>query len=40
MLGGSCQRIFDQPSEGVWASDHFGLTADLIPPRASSEPAP
>jgi endonuclease/exonuclease/phosphatase family metal-dependent hydrolase len=35
----SCQRIFDQPSEGVWASDHFGLIADLTPPPASGEPA-
>jgi endonuclease/exonuclease/phosphatase family metal-dependent hydrolase len=30
----SCQRIFDEPRGGVWASDHFGLVADLtIPTR-------
>lgn len=26
---GSCSRLFDQPVRGVWASDHFGVTADL-----------
>ena len=25
----ACARIFDQPSEGVWGSDHFGVVADL-----------
>lgn len=25
----NCQRIFDQPRDGGWASDHFGLAADL-----------
>jgi endonuclease/exonuclease/phosphatase family metal-dependent hydrolase len=25
----SCRRIFDRPVDGVWASDHFGVTADL-----------
>jgi endonuclease/exonuclease/phosphatase family metal-dependent hydrolase len=30
-----CERIFDQPHDGVWASDHFGVYADLeIPSRA------
>ena len=24
-----CARIFDQASEGVWGSDHFGVVADL-----------
>jgi endonuclease/exonuclease/phosphatase family metal-dependent hydrolase len=28
----SCLRIFDEPIEGVWASDHFGLVADLAVP--------
>jgi endonuclease/exonuclease/phosphatase family metal-dependent hydrolase len=28
---GSCQRLFDRPVDGVWASDHFGVTADLRP---------
>ena len=25
----SCERIFDEPVNGVWASDHFGVCADL-----------
>jgi endonuclease/exonuclease/phosphatase family metal-dependent hydrolase len=25
----TCERIFDEPINGVWASDHFGLVADL-----------
>ncbi len=29
----SCQRIFDEPMGGVWASDHFGLIADLAIPE-------
>ncbi|WP_107658584.1 endonuclease/exonuclease/phosphatase family protein [Nocardia suismassiliense] len=24
-----CRLIFDQPHDGVWASDHFGVLADL-----------
>jgi endonuclease/exonuclease/phosphatase family metal-dependent hydrolase len=33
----SCERIFDEPVDGVWASDHFGLVADLVlPPRNQS----
>lgn len=28
----SCERIFDKPVNGVWASDHYGLVADLAPP--------
>jgi endonuclease/exonuclease/phosphatase family metal-dependent hydrolase len=28
----SCERIFDRPLEGVWASDHFGLCVDLVVP--------
>ena len=32
-----CERAFDEPVEGVWASDHFGVVADLaVPP---SDPA-
>jgi endonuclease/exonuclease/phosphatase family metal-dependent hydrolase len=26
-----CARIFDQPRDGIWASDHFGVVADLAP---------
>ena len=32
----ACERIFDRPVEGVWASDHFGLVVDLAvspPPK-------
>ena len=29
----SCERVFDEPSDGVWASDHFGVTADLAVPE-------
>ena len=30
-----CSLAFDQPVDGVWASDHFGLVADLrVPDRA------
>jgi endonuclease/exonuclease/phosphatase family metal-dependent hydrolase len=25
----SCERIFDEPVGGVWATDHFGVVADL-----------
>jgi endonuclease/exonuclease/phosphatase family metal-dependent hydrolase len=28
----SCRRVFDQPVDGVWASDHFGVVADLVRP--------
>jgi endonuclease/exonuclease/phosphatase family metal-dependent hydrolase len=32
----ACERIFDQPAGGVWASDHFGVTAELEPPPQRS----
>jgi endonuclease/exonuclease/phosphatase family metal-dependent hydrolase len=28
----SCERSFDRPIDGVWASDHFGLCVDLRVP--------
>lgn len=28
----ACERIFERPVDGVWASDHFGVWADLEPP--------
>jgi hypothetical protein len=28
----SCERVFDQPVDGIWASDHDGLLADLASP--------
>jgi endonuclease/exonuclease/phosphatase family metal-dependent hydrolase len=27
----ACARTFDRPVRGVWASDHFGVVADLAP---------
>ncbi len=30
----ACARIFDEPIDGVFASDHFGLVADLAKPFA------
>jgi endonuclease/exonuclease/phosphatase family metal-dependent hydrolase len=29
---GACARTFEAPLGGVWASDHFGVVADLVPP--------
>jgi len=31
----ACERIFDEPLDGVWASDHFGVAADLALPEPS-----
>jgi endonuclease/exonuclease/phosphatase family metal-dependent hydrolase len=31
----ACELIFDEPVGGVWASDHFGVCADLEPPAPS-----
>ena len=28
----ACERIFDQPVNGIWASDHFGLVVDIARP--------
>jgi endonuclease/exonuclease/phosphatase family metal-dependent hydrolase len=25
-----CRRLFDEPRDGVWASDHFGVVAELM----------
>ena len=36
----SCERIFDEPVEGVWASDHFGVVAELGVPGPGGRPAP
>lgn len=30
-----CERVFERPIDGVWASDHFGLVADLTSPPLS-----
>jgi endonuclease/exonuclease/phosphatase family metal-dependent hydrolase len=29
----ACAQIFDKPINGIWASDHFGLVADLAAPQ-------
>jgi endonuclease/exonuclease/phosphatase family metal-dependent hydrolase len=29
----ACERIFDRPVDGVWASDHYGLVAELAVPQ-------
>jgi endonuclease/exonuclease/phosphatase family metal-dependent hydrolase len=35
-----CRLVLDQPVDGVWASDHFGVCADLRrPPHLPGEPA-
>jgi endonuclease/exonuclease/phosphatase family metal-dependent hydrolase len=31
----TCKRVLDEPVSGVWASDHFGLVADLAAPAES-----
>jgi endonuclease/exonuclease/phosphatase family metal-dependent hydrolase len=28
-----CDRFLDEPVEGVWASDHYGVIADLSVPE-------
>jgi endonuclease/exonuclease/phosphatase family metal-dependent hydrolase len=33
----SCQLLFDEPVDGVWASDHFGVVADLVMPPERNE---
>jgi endonuclease/exonuclease/phosphatase family metal-dependent hydrolase len=36
----ACELAFDEPTDGVWASDHFGIVADLtVPPRSSGVPS-
>jgi endonuclease/exonuclease/phosphatase family metal-dependent hydrolase len=32
----TCERIFNKPVGGIWASDHFGVVADLELPEARS----
>ena len=34
----ACERIFDEPVGGVWASDHFGFCADLSAQTSSGRP--
>jgi endonuclease/exonuclease/phosphatase family metal-dependent hydrolase len=30
----ACRLLFEEPVDGVWASDHFGVVADLVPATA------
>lgn len=32
LLVESCERVHDRPRDGVWASDHYGLMADVVVP--------
>jgi endonuclease/exonuclease/phosphatase family metal-dependent hydrolase len=32
-----CDVVFDQSVDGVWASDHFGVLAELVLPRRRSQ---
>ncbi|MBT2423325.1 hypothetical protein J7F01_31745 [Streptomyces sp. ISL-22] len=32
-----CERLFTEPVNGVWASDHFGVVADLSLPSRRSD---
>jgi endonuclease/exonuclease/phosphatase family metal-dependent hydrolase len=34
----ACQRIFDEPADGVWGSDHFGVVADFSAQTSSGRP--
>jgi endonuclease/exonuclease/phosphatase family metal-dependent hydrolase len=36
----SCEVVFDKAVDGVWASDHFGVMADLELPDRPSPPPP
>jgi endonuclease/exonuclease/phosphatase family metal-dependent hydrolase len=34
----ACERIFDEPVDGAWASDHFGFSADLSAQTTAGRP--
>ena len=34
----SCEHIFDEPVDGVWVSDHFGVVADLSVQTSGGRP--
>jgi endonuclease/exonuclease/phosphatase family metal-dependent hydrolase len=34
----ACERIFDEPVDSVWASDHFGMIADLSVQTSAGRP--
>jgi endonuclease/exonuclease/phosphatase family metal-dependent hydrolase len=33
-----CELAFDRPVDGTWASDHFGVWADVEPARSATDP--
>lgn len=33
LLAADCRRVLDRPVDGVWASDHYGVVADLVLPH-------
>ena len=35
-----CERLFDQPVDGAWASDHFGVAAELATHLPDGRPVP
>jgi endonuclease/exonuclease/phosphatase family metal-dependent hydrolase len=35
-----CRRLFDQPHDGTWPSDHFGVGAELSAVTPSGRPVP
>jgi endonuclease/exonuclease/phosphatase family metal-dependent hydrolase len=38
LLVADCRRVLDQPVGGVWASDHYGVLADLVAPPSPPVP--
>lgn len=36
----TCDQLFNEPVDGVWASDHFGVTAELFAHLADGRPVP
>jgi endonuclease/exonuclease/phosphatase family metal-dependent hydrolase len=36
----ACERLFDEPVGGTWASDHFGVTAELATHLPDGRPVP
>lgn len=34
----ACELAFSEPAGGIWASDHFGVVADLAPRPPSADP--
>ena len=36
----ACERLFDEPVDEIWASDHFGILADLTAQTSAGRPVP